>query len=379
MFQELKKKYMGKKLGAAVLAFIIGGIVLFTQADNIKMILAPAVDLNTLRADEITDSMKVKVEVGAILDYYAYTEEDGRITEKEYIIPVGEEEYMGIALGKSYLDQADRNIDLTWEYMGGDDSAVDRIEPITVTGKVVSMSGESRQFYREYVYEFVDAMEWDSGEEELFIPYMIQTGSAAGGFTGDFLFFGIVAALVIIFGIVMLIQGITGSALKDVMKYCEATGNKEMAMQKLERFYAQTPGVEGIRISPEFIMAQTSSKVLISDTSKVLWVYQHIVSHYTNGIPTGKSYSIFIWMTDGTKMEIAMKNKKKAEEALNYINRSLPYLYFGFDDQLQAVYRQNRQGMIQAVTERRAQLMGQMPGESMPGEQTMTGNAGQGF
>lgn len=375
MFQELKRKYLIKNLTGAIFAFIMGGIVLFTQLDNIQMILEPAVDLNTLYADEITDSMKVEVEVGAILDYYAYTEEDGRVIEKEYIVPVGEQ-YMGVVLGKSYLDQADRNLDATWAYMEGDESALDRIEPITVTGRLVSMSGESKQFYNEYI----DSLGWEPEEEEVFIPYMVMTGKAAGGFTGDFIFFGIVALLIIAFGIFLLVKGLTGGALKNVRKYCEATGNKEMAMQRLERFYAQTQPVEGIRVSPEFIMAQTSGAVLVNDTSKVLWVYQHVLRHYTNGIPTGKTYTILVWMTDGTKMEIPMKGKKKSEEALDYIGRSLPYVFFGYDEQLQAAYNQNRQGMIQAMTDRRAQLMGQTPeNPMMPGEQMMPENPNQGF
>lgn len=375
MFQELKRKYLIKNLTGAIFAFIMGGIVLFTQLDNIQMILEPAVDLNTLYADEITDSMKVEVEVGAILDYYAYTEEDGRVIEKEYIVPVGEQ-YMGVVLGKSYLDQADRNLDATWAYMEGDESALDRIEPITVTGRLVSMSGESKQFYNEYI----DSLGWEPEEEEVFIPYMVMTGKAAGGFTGDFIFFGIVALLIIAFGIFLLVKGLTGGALKNVRKYCEATGNKEMAMQRLERFYAQTQPVEGIRVSPEFIMAQTSGAILVNDTSKVLWVYQHVLSHYTNGIPTGKTYTIFVWMTDGTKMEIPMKGKKKSEEALDYIGRSLPYIFFGYDEQLQAAYNQNRQGMIQAMTDRRAQLMGQTPeNPMMPGEQMTPENPNQGF
>lgn len=370
MFQELKKKYMVKNLTGAIFAFILGGIILMTQMDNIKMILAPAEELDTLYADEIMESMKVKVEVGVIMDYYAYTEEDGRVIEKEYIIPVGTDEYMGLVLGKSYLDRADRNLDATWDYMDGDDQALDRIETFTVTGRVVSMSGESKKFYNEFVNE----LGWEPEEEELFIPYMVMTGSAAGGFTGNFIFLGIVAALIIIFGIYLLVRGITGGALKGIKKYCEATGNAEAAMQRLERFYAQTQPVEGIRISPEFIMVQTSSSVMVNDASKILWVYQHIVRHYTNGIPSGKTYSIMIWMTDGTKMDIPMKGKKKAEKALDYIGRCLPYIFFGFDDQIQAAYNQNRQGLIQAVTERRAQLMGQMPGEQM-----MPENADQGF
>ena len=102
--------------------------------------------------------------------------------------------------------------------------------------------------------------------------------------------------------------------------------------------------------------------MVFTPCQNILWVYQHIVKHSYNMIPTGKTYSLMLMTIDGNRLEVSMKNKKAAEAAMNYIGRTLPYLFFGYDEQLMKVYNQNRQAMIEAVNERR----GQNPAEANP-------------
>lgn len=264
----------------------------------------------------------------------------------------------------------------TWEYMDGDEYALGEIVPITVTGTIMPIEGESWTFYREYI----ESLGWTDEEEEIFLPYALMVGDVGGEDTGTFIFVVIIGVAVIILGIWLLTKGLTGGALKSIKKYCESTGNREAAMQRLERFYAATPEVEGIRVSPEFFMAVNGASVLFTETQNVIWVYQHVVKHSVNYIPTGKTYSIMVMKADGTKMQIGMKSQKKAEQALEYISRALPFLFYGYDDQLMAAYNQNRQSMIQAVADKRAQFLGApMPEMQMAGEQMMPGGQNQGF
>lgn len=376
MFQELKRKYMVRYLFGAFLSLAIGIVIILTQLNSFKVMLSPKVRLDELSAEDIKENIKVEADIDYIMDYYAYTEQDGIIIEQEYFIPVGEEEYMGVVLSKKYLEQADANMEATWEYMDGDEYALDEIVPITVTGTIMPMKGESLMFY----YEYIDSLGWTDEEEEIFLPYALMVGDVGGEDTGTLVLVVIIGAAVIIFGIWLLTKGLTGGALKSIKKYCEATGNAEAAMQRLERFYAATPEVEGVRVSPEFFMAVTGASVMFSETRNVLWIYQHVIKHSYNFIPTGKTYSIIVMKADGTKMEIGMKNKKKAGQALEYISRALPFLFYGYDEQLKLAYNQNRQSMIQAVADRRAQFLGTpMPGMQMAGEQIMPEGQNQGF
>lgn len=353
MFQELKKKFLIRRTIAAIIFLAIGIGLLFLEGDPIKMLLSPKVDLSTLKGDEI-GPMRVEATIDVVLDYYAYSGPSYGVstaTEKEYIIPVGEEEYMGIILDGSNMSKADDNMEATWAIMDGDDSAYDLIEPFTVSGVIAPLEGESKKFYNEWV----DSFEWTDEEKEIFLPYVIEQGFLGGEDTFQFAIIIIFAGIAIILGISMFIGGVNGSYLKPVMKYCESTGNKEAAMSRIEQFYAMTPEEGGLRISQEYFMSAGTGSMVFTPSQNILWVYQHIVKHSYNFIPTGKTYSLMVMTVDGNRLEVSMKNKKAAEAAMNYIGRTLPYLFFGYDEQLMKVYNQNRQAMIEAVNERRGQ------------------------
>ena len=360
MFQELKKKFLIRRTIAFIVFAAIGIGLLFMERNEIKMLISPAVDLSTLKGDEI-GPMRVEATVDVVMDYYAYSGPSysaSSATEKEYIIPVGEEEYMGIILDGSNMNKADDNMEATWAIMDGDDSAYDLIEPFTVSGVIVPLEGESKEFYNDWV----DSLEWTDEEKEIFLPYVIKQGFLEGDDTFKFAVITIFAVVAIILGISMFVGGVNGSYLKPVMKYCESTVNKEAAMSRIEQFYATTPEEGGLRISQEYFMSTGTGAMVFTPCQNILWVYQHIVKHSYNMIPTGKTYSLMLMTIDGNRLEVSMKNKKAAEAAMNYIGRTLPYLFFGYDEQLMKVYNQNRQAMIEAVNERR----GQNPAEANP-------------
>lgn len=354
MFEELNKKFLIRRTIAAVVFLAIGIGLLCLEGNAIKMLLSPKVNLNTLKGDEI-GPMRAEATIGAVLDYYAYTGPSSytasTATEKEYFIPVGEGEYMGVVLSGSDMDKADANMEATWAILEGDDSAYDLIEPFTVIGVIAPIEGESKEFFDEYV----DFLEFNGGNKEIFLPYVLTPGLLGGEDTSKFVIIIIFASVLFLLGIYMFVGGINGSYLKPVMKYCESTGNKEAAMSRIEQFYATTPEESGLRVSQEYFMSAGTGAMVFVPSPNILWVYQHIVSHSYNFIPTGKTYSLMLWTVEGKKIEVSMKNKKAAEAAINYIGRTLPYLFFGYDEQLMKVYNQNRQAMIDAVNERKGQ------------------------
>lgn len=67
----------------------------------------------------------VEAEVYLIYDWYAYTERTNTstnrstVTEKEYIIPVGDAEYMGLAVDAGYISTADDLLDASYELLTG--------------------------------------------------------------------------------------------------------------------------------------------------------------------------------------------------------------------------------------------------------------------
>lgn len=354
MFQELKKKYRRKYITLTILFFVLALVVLAVKAESIKLLLTPKADLYELYADEITAPMRVEADIDFIIDYYAYYTENGTTKEREYFIPVGEEEYMGVLLGGSNMTKANNNMQATWEYMDGDNEALDAIETIHVTGTILPLEGMERTYYDGYI----DDLEWTEEEKEVFLPYVLKVGYIGDSDTVEFGIVMLVAGVLLICSIIWLVLGVRESYMKNIRKYCEASGSPEMAKAKLERFYEATPEVCGIRLSPEYFLSVKGSKALFAESKDIIWAYQHVVKHSVNLIPTGKTYSIMIAKADGSIIEVPMRNKKVSEAALEHIAHVLPYLFLGYDDQIQNAFKQNRQALVQAVTERRNQLYG---------------------
>lgn len=352
MFQELKKKYLIKHIVVSILMLIIGIAILAVKAGDIKVLLTPKADLRELKADEITTPMRVDADIEFLMDYYAYSTKNGTVEEREYFIPVGEVEYMGVVLGKSNLSTAENNMNATWDYMEGDIGALDQIETIHVTGTILPLTGEEAMYYNQYI----DGLEWTEEEKEVFLPYVLKVGYIGESNKGEFVIILVIAAVCLLIGIIWLILGLNGNSMKSIRKYCEASGNPEVMKERLERFYEMTPEVCGIRISPEFYLSAKGNRAIFGETKSIIWAYQHVVRHSVNLIPVCKTYSIILANADGSRTEVTMKNKKKAEAALEHIANVLPYLFVGYDDQLNNAFNQNRQAMIEAVAERRSQI-----------------------
>lgn len=345
MIQELRKKYLGRYILLSIMFIAIGILFLSLNMESIKLLL----NKTELSSAEIDTSTYVSADISYIYDYYAYTEEDGRITEKEYLVPIGETEVMGVALGKSYLDKADANMNATYDLMEGDEDAYSRINKIHVSGTLVPMEGESERYYREYV----NALGWSQEEVEMFLPYLLKVGYIGENSKTEFILWVVLSAFCLIFGIVWLILGLSGRYLKHIRKYCEASGNPEIAKERLEQFYVRTPEKYGIRLSTEYFMSTKGMHAALVESREIIWVYLHILKHSVNYIPVGKSYSIMVMKADGSRLEVGMRGKKKAERAMEYIGQALPYVFIGYSDELQSIYDKNRQSMIQAVEERR--------------------------
>lgn len=356
MYQALKSKYIKKSMLLVIILIAAGIVAIATQAENLKVMFSKPVQLEDLDADDIKEGMLVEAEIDAILDYYAYTTEDYTTVEKEYYIPVGEEEYMGMVIRDSKINDADDIMELTWEYMYGDESALDGVEPLHVKGTIREITGTHRQYYEEIVAE---AGLTSEEIEEYFLPYAIMVGDTGDTATAGVVIVLVVGLILIFLGVMTLVRAMTGANFKKVKKYVAAAPDEEMVMQSLDRFYESTPEVSGIRVSSEYFLGTTGLNAEFCPSKDIVWVYQYVLKHSVNLIPTGKTYSIMVMTTGGERIEVLMKNKKKAQQAMEHIARTLPYIFMGYGDDIQAYYTKNRQGMIDAVAQKRAEVMGE--------------------
>ena len=359
MFEKLKKKYKLKCILGWLACWAAAAVIVGVSMDNIKVFLSEPVQLESLDASNIQGNLRVDADIYYVMDYYSYMEKNGSVTSMEFMIPVGEVEFMGMECSGSKMREAKANMEVYWDYADGKDVDLNSLPAIHVTGTIQPLKGESLRFYNE----FIRALDMtDEDASSLFLPYVLKVGNIGDADTGTAVIMGLFFAALFIGGIWILISGLRGSNLKEIEKYCATKGNKEYEMQKIEQFYQTGESVQGIRAGSEYLMAVSATSIFFAPADKLLWVYTHVVQHRTNFIPTGKTYSVMVKLSDGKQLDIPMKNQSACDEAMNYLSANYPYLYIGYDDQWNRMYNKNRDEMSRLVWGRKTEMPQNMNG-----------------
>lgn len=362
MIEKLKKKYMANCILATVLLWALAAVFVAITWDDLNVLFQKPLKIEDLKAEDIQKNVKVEGDIYYFMDYYAYQENDkGSMTAMQFMVPVGEAEYMGVNCSGSKMNRAKENMDAYWAYLDGDESAMDNLQPVKISGTIQPLSGD----YLTYFNEFVDEMGLPEESAALFLPYVINDGDIGEGNMVSIIFFILLAAGALLGGIYMLVSGIKGKNVKALEEYCERKGNKEYILSQIEYFYQMQPAVQGMRIGQDYFMAVKGTKVYFAEADQVLWVYENVVQHRTNFIPTGKTYSVVVMLYDGRIFDIPMSRKTASQEALQYIVANMPYLFIGYDEDWVELYNTERDRMCQTVRSRKQEY-----------EVNMTGTAG---
>ena len=173
MLQELKMKSLKGHAASIIIALALAaGLLWGTGFGAFKAIGGPK-PLDSLDVSELKGQY-VEAEVYLIYDWYAYTERTNTstnrstVTEKEYIIPVGDAEYMGLAVDAGYISAADDLLDASYELLTGASQTPG--ESFTVRGTILPLSGESLDFYHQVVgYD-----DWTAEEQQMFLPLVLK-------------------------------------------------------------------------------------------------------------------------------------------------------------------------------------------------------------
>lgn len=354
MIRTLKRK-------SVLYSFLIGSvfwavalIVLICNLDSIQACFAKPVKLNELKAKDIKEGVRVEADIYLIYDYYAYYEDNGKTISKEYLIPVGNSEYMGMVCEGTYMYTADSNMEIYWNYLDGKDISENSLQTMRVEGTIMPITGESLQLYNEYI----DGLQLTKEDKKYFLPYALMVDYLGDSTGNDLIFSAIFCAFMVIVGIAMFFKHISGSNIKELENYCAKKGDRQMQIERIEQFYEGEAAVCNIRLSPEYFMAVKNAKVFFAEVTDLLWVYPYVIQHSINMIPTVKTYALMVRTADGRELEIPMKNEAALEEAFAYVAEKVPYLYFGYDDNTYEFYKDNRQMMVEHVALRRQQFLG---------------------
>lgn len=347
MLAELKKKSIMRAIPLVLLFVIAGGVLFAAEFSNIRSLLRGHVKFETLLPDEINGDLIVEASINA--NFGAYMEEYSkntktnvtRTTDIYYVIWTGDDDsedykYMGIKVPASYGGQMDRMAEATYNYEMSD--------TIHFTGAVNKMSSEEYQYFREYFQE----SDWTDEEiDEYTLPYYISVGALTGGAaTSAYVIFGIGIAL-IVFGVIILLYALSGGDVKAFQKEAATLGMSEM---ELEAEYAGARVMiqkDNLRIGRRLIFYMTGRRTRVIVNDKIVWAYQQSTTHRTNGIKTGTTYEILVYLLNEKKARrINVPGEEKAGEVLQYMYENIPTAVVGYTDELLSLFNKDYQGFL---------------------------------
>jgi hypothetical protein len=113
-----------------------------------------------------------------------------------------------------------------------------------------------------------------------------------------------------------------------------------------------TQKIGKITITPNWFFRPQAYGLDSLPLENLVWFYQKVTTHRTNGVPTGKTYSTVLHDRDGRNFEFSA-TEKQVDQVMNILYDKAPWAISGYSDEIQAMWRKQRSEMVATVDERR--------------------------
>ena len=95
-------------------------------------------------------------------------------------------------------------------------------------------------------------------------------------------------------------------------------------------------------LTKSWIFSKVAASTYLFPLSKVVWVYQSITKHYTNGIRSGTTYALNLCFNDG-EMETITSSKKQVDALQDFVAERCPNAILAFSDDLKDLWASNKE------------------------------------
>lgn len=345
MFEVLRKKSF-KSIVLLAILFLVGGIVLAGfNAKNAFYAAAGYADFTTLKPDEIKNQL---VDIELVENFGCYLEEYSEntsthyktTTDYYYIIYTGAYDdletdymYMTIKVPASYGSKMDTMTENTYNGILS--------SPISFSGKIQKLDDEEY----EYFVEFWEEMGFtESDIEELTLPYYINVQNSKASMSGTYIVIFLAGVALAVWGLVLIIKGVTGGCLKNLRKDIAAAGYTDPSIESDYNNAASFTKKDDFKIGRLMTYyGLNSANPRAIPNNKLMWAYQNTTTHRTNGIKTGTTYSVMCFV-EGAKnaYTISVPNEATAQDVLKKMNQMFPWVVVGYSDDLKKVFNKDR-------------------------------------
>ncbi len=210
--------------------------------------------------------------------------------------------------------------------------------------------------------QVLDALEQEVPElQGMFLPFMLDAGDfRSGGFLG--LAVGGVVALLCVWGVNRAISRNQNPAKHRIMRALERFGPSEQIAEEINMQMSQDHTKLGkLHLLPRWLVITPGSSAMSATRwDDVVWIYEKVTQHRTNGIPTGKTFEAIIWDRHGVSLSAGGK-QKEVDELLITVHGRVPWVVTGYSPDIDKLWKSDRATLLTAVEQRRQQVRASQP------------------
>ncbi len=162
--------------------------------------------------------------------------------------------------------------------------------------------------------------------------------------------------LIALFNIIRFIKRSQDHKLHPIYKSLSKFGNPEILISNINnelKLKAETQAGKLI-LTDSWLFIPTVYTLKPALLNYVVWVYKKITQRRVNFIPTGKTFSIVIYLKDKSELSAQM-NEGLVNQAIVQIQAKIPWVIAGYSDEVQRLWNKNFPEFLAAVEQRKAE------------------------
>lgn len=347
MFESLRKKAFKKSLVSSVIMIIIGaGLMIFMGKHAFYAIFGYAT-FEDLKPDQIHNQL-VNLSITQSFDAFMYEEEvnsdTGRrisITSYYYAFYSGGENssmdyvIMAVKVPSDYHSTMEQIVEYNYEENDFYPN------PLHLSGEIKKMDKEEQQYFREYLQEYLRLT--DAEINEYSIPYYVNVfkNKTSENIMSVLICAAGIALLAV--GIIRIVRSASGSSMKKLMNDFAAIGCPEASAESDYNSAVSYVKNGDTKIGRLFTYYMSGSNPRAIPNTKLIWAYQITTTHRTNGIKTGTTYSVLLYVDDSrNSVTLPMPNEAVTQDFLRKINDTFPWVVVGYSDELKKMFNKER-------------------------------------
>jgi hypothetical protein len=117
-------------------------------------------------------------------------------------------------------------------------------------------------------------------------------------------------------------------------------------------------------LSKSWMLVPTTYGLQVRHLGEAVWSYKTMTQHRVNGIPTAKTYAAVCHFADGTATTVSMKSERLAEAFVKTVWERVPWIFVGFDDDLNKAWKKKRSDVLAALEGRKQHLLNEAAQET---------------